>query len=120
MTKPSQPVTNLADIISAEDLRKIQEHKLDTSGHMPVDNEWLIMACWLKIAGWEGYMALKNDEISLAEVLTILEAERRLDYGMHYRNAEASFIGAISAGQKKPAQLFKKLTKDIIKQTKVE
>lgn len=115
-----QKPRNLLDEVSPEDLEKVKAHKASTAGSMPVDIEWLISAEWLKLAGWEGYVAYKRDEITLAEMLTLIEANRRLEYRKMFENSQASFIGAVSAQSRKPSSTFKSLTKIIIKHTKAD
>lgn len=124
--KKSQ-VKNLLNEISPEDLEKIELYQSNTKGAFPVDNEWLILAEWLKIAGYQAYLDAKNDTVdsdgnlilTMAEILTLIEATRKLNYVAQYRNSESSFIGAVSAQAKRPSSTFKSLTKKIINKTKV-
>lgn len=120
MDKQPRQTRNLLDEVSAEDLAKVEAHKASTEGAMPVDLEWMIVAEWLRLAGWDGYMAFKQDEITLAEVLTIIEANRKIEARKTFEDMQSSFVGAISAQTKKPTSTFKSLTKNIIKQTKVD
>lgn len=115
-----QKPRNLLDEVSPEDLEKVKAHKASTAGSMPVDTEWMIATEWLKLAGWQGYLAYKNDEITLAEMLTLIEANRRLEYRKMFDASQTSFIGSISSQSKKPANTFKALTKAIIKRTKAD
>lgn len=105
--------------ISAEDLAKIKAHQASTEGAYPVDNEWLLLAEFGKAYGWEAYKDARDDRIGAPEMLTLIEANRKLEAIHLYQSAYASFTGAASAKSKKPAVAFKSLTKDIIKQTKV-
>lgn len=111
---------NLLDEISPEDLQKIRDHKASTKGAFPVDVEWMLLAEFAKAYGWAAYMAAKNDEIIAAEMLTLIEANRKLEARQTFLDMQSAFVGAVSATQKKPTNIFKRLTKDIIKQTKVE
>lgn len=117
---PKLPTRNLLDDISAEDLAKIEAHQAETKGAMPVDVEWLLLAEFAKAYGWEAYMAAKNDEISAAEMLTLIEANRKLEARRMFEDAQTAFVGAASAQTKKPTNTFKQLTKDIIKRTKAD
>lgn len=109
------------DSISSEDLAKIEAHQAKTDGAYKVDQEWLLIAEFAKaFGGWRAYLAVKNDEISIAEMLTLIEANRRLLQVETFSNAHSSFIGSVSAQSKKPANTFKSLTKDIIKKTKAD
>lgn len=106
--------------VSAEDLEKIKAHKAATKGSMPVDMFWLVAAEFARAFGWEAYMAFKNDEIDLAEMLTMVEANRRLEAARMFENTQAAFVGAVSAQSKKPGNTFKRLTKELIRKTKVD
>lgn len=110
---------NLLDEISPEDLAKVRAHKASTKGAYKVDMEWLLLAEFGKAYGWNAYLAAKNDEISLAEMLTLIEANRKLEARQTFLNMQSSFVGSVSASQKKPSSVFQRLTKNIIKQTKV-
>lgn len=117
---PKLPTRNLLDDISAEDLAKIEAHKADTKGAMPVDVEWLLLAEFAKAYGWGAYMSARNDEISAAEMLTLVEANRKLEARRMFEDSQTAFVGAVSAQTKKPTNTFKNLTKDIIKKTKAD
>lgn len=108
------------DSITPEEFEKIKAHQANTKGALPVDNEWLLLAEFAKAYGWGAYLSVSNDEITLPEMLTLIEANRKLEAIDHYKNAQASLIGAGSAQSKKPAETFRKLTKDIIKKTKAQ
>ena len=107
---------NLLDTLSPEDLQKIRQHQ---SSKIPIDNEWLALAEFAKAYGWEAYRDAVNDVITVDEMMTMLEASRKLDALNHYRMAHASFIGAGAANSKRPNSTFKRMTKDIIKQAKI-
>lgn len=111
---------NLLDEVSPEDLAKLRAHQASTKGAMQVDMEWMLLAEFAKAYGWEAYKAARNDDISLVEMLTLIEANRKLEARRTFLDMQSSFVGAVSAQQKKPTSIFKRLTKDIIKQTKVD
>lgn len=108
------------DEISAEDLAKIKAHQASTDGAYPVDNEWLLLAEFGKAYGWEAYKDARDDKIGAPEMLTLIEANRKLEAMQLYKASYASLVGAGSAQAKKPSSVFKSMTKDIIKQTKVQ
>lgn len=116
------------DEISAEDLAKIQAHKASTKGSLPVDNEWLLLAEFGITFGWQAYLDAKNDRrdengnlyVNGAEMMTLIEASRRLRAGEMFENAQTSFIGAVSGQTKKAAQTFNNLTKGLIKRMKAD
>lgn len=103
------------DQIPDEDLAKVESYQASVNGALPVDEEWLLLAEFAMKFGWEAYKEVREDRISTSEMLTLVSASRKLDYKRMYDNAQTSFIGAGSAGSKKPGTTFKKLTKDILK-----
>lgn len=109
----------LLDNVSAEELAKVQAHQASTKGAFPVDLEWLLFAEFAKAYGWQAYLAVRRDEIKLDEMLTLIEANRILENKKLFEDMQSSFVGAISAQTKKPVSTFQKLTKDVIKKTKV-
>lgn len=114
--------------LSAEDLEKIQAYQASTAGAMPVDNEWMLLAEFAKAFGWQAYLDAKNDArdengnlvVDAVEMLTLIEANRKLEAIQHFKDAQASLIGSGSAQSKKPSSTFKSLTRDIIKQTRLQ
>jgi hypothetical protein len=117
---PKSQTRNLLDSASAEDLAKIEEHQASTDGAYPVDNEWLLLAEFAKAYGWQAYLDARDDKIGMPEMLTLVEANRKLQSLELYRASLASLIGSGSAQAKKPSSAFKSMTKDMIKQAKVK
>lgn len=108
------------DEISPEELAKVKAHQASTQGAFEVDKEWLLLAEFGMKFGWEAYVAAKSDQIGFEEMLTLIEASRKLELVQMYNDARVSFIGAISANQKNPGVAFNKLTRDIINKSKVK
>lgn len=108
------------DEISADDLAKVKQHQAKTTNAYPVDNEWMLLAEFAQRYGWLAYMAVKNDEIPVEEMMTLIEAGRKLDSLQQLYDAQATFAGAGSAQSTKPSQTFKSLTKNMIKNMKVD
>lgn len=108
------------DNIPAEDLAKIQAYQAKTSGAYKVDDEWLILAEFAKAYGWQAYLDVRADKISLAEMMTLIEAHRKLKYLDTFMDAKAAFIGAGSVRTKSPSKTFDSLTKDIIKRAEAD
>lgn len=111
---------NPLETLSKADLDKIAKLKASTEGHYKVDNEWLLLTEFALKFGWDAYRDAKEDRILLSEMLTLLEASRRLDNYEFYKAAQASFIGAGSARSKKPSNTFKQLTRKILKGMKAD
>lgn len=107
------------DSITPEELEKVKAHQAKTSG-VPVDNEWLLMAEFGMLFGWEAYKAARDDEIDSNEMATLITAGRKVKAKDTLDNAQTAFIGSASAQSKKPAQTFKSLVNPIIKQTKAD
>lgn len=110
-------VVNLLDTLPAEDIDKILEHNNSSKGS--VDDEWMILGRFGAAFGYDAYKAAINDEVTLQEVMILLEAKDKLDMSQMYRDAQAAFIGAASANSKKPGSTFKRLTKEIVRRLKV-
>ena len=116
------------DNISSEDLEKIQKHQASTKGALTVDNEWLLLTEFALKFGWQAYLDAKNDArddngnliVSSAEMMTLIEASRRLKYRDMFQDAQTSFIGSASSKSKKPTQTFNSLTNNIVKKTKAD
>lgn len=106
------------DNISREELAKIQAHQARTSGAFKVDDEWLLLTEFAKAFGWQAYLDVKADKIDTAEMMTLIEANRRLEYMQMFRDAQASFVGCGSAQSKSPAKTFRSLTDSIIKKVR--
>lgn len=113
----AKKTVNLLDKLSPNDLEKIESHK--SGGEYPLDAEWILLAEFARAFGWQAYLDARDDKIDADEMITLLQANRKLESASHYRNAEAAFIGAVSAQVKRPTQMFKKMTKDILKNAKV-
>lgn len=111
----------LLDSISDDELAKIQAHKASTEGAYKVDQEWLLLAEFGIAYGWQAYLDAKSDQITAAEMLTLVEASRKLRAREMFENAQTSFTGS-AAGQsgKKATSVFKTMTRAIIKRTKVD
>lgn len=80
----------------------------------------MLLAEFAKAFGWEAYKDARDDNISSLEMMTLIEANRKLEAQDYYRLASSSYFGAISATQKKPGAAFTKMTKHITKQMKVQ
>lgn len=108
------------DNITPEEFERVKAHQASTKGAFPVDKEWLLLAEFAKAYGWGAYLAVKNDEISGAEMLTLIEANRKLEARRMFEDSQSAFIGAASAQTKKPSQTFTSLTRAIVKKTKAD
>lgn len=118
--KPQTKTKNLLEIVSQEELKKVEAHKAKTKGALPVDDFWLILAEFGRVYGWEAYKAARDDEIGLEEMMTLVEANRKIEHLDLYKNSLASFIGSGSAQTKRPSSTFKKLTNKFINKAKAD
>lgn len=115
------------DNISDEELAKVKAHQASTQGAYPVDQEWLLLAEFGMKFGWQAYLDAKNDAtdeegnliVTGAEMLTLIEASRKIEWAAIFNDARTSLIGAGSAQSRKPSQTFRSLTKDIVKNTRI-
>lgn len=106
--------------VSAEDLSKIQAHQAQTSNAYPVDDEWLLLAEFAKAFGWHAYLDVKADKVDVAEMMTLIEANRKLEYKRLFMDAQAVLSGSTATHSKSPAKTFKSLMENVIKHTKVD
>lgn len=106
------------DNISPEDQEKIAGKQ--SQDGIVVSPEWMLLAEFGMLYGWDAYMAASRDKITGAEMMTLITAGRKIKASQNYDDAVAAFIGAISGSSKKPGDTFKKLTKDILKAAKVD
>lgn len=114
-----KPTRNLLDKVTPEDLKKIQEYQTTTEGAYPVDQEWMLLAEFAIAYGWQAYLDARDDNITGAEMLTLIEANRKLEAVNIYEITQAVFIGQWSSQSKRPSATFNRLMKDIIRRTKV-
>lgn len=111
------------DSVSAEDLAKIEAHKASTKGSLPIDDEWLLLAEFAIAYGWQAYLDAKNDRldehgnliVSGAEMMTLIEASRRIRARNMYENAQTSFVSDLASQSKNPVQSFNKMSKSMSK-----
>lgn len=108
------------DDISQEDLEKIEKYTASTKGAAKIDEEWLLLTEFALKFGWQAYMEVKSDRISFKEMITLIEASRRLEQFDLYKLSSASFIGSVSANQKKPGSTFNNLTKGMQRKMKAD
>lgn len=105
--------------ISAEDLAKVQRARA-RGDKTKVNAPWLYLAEFGYYYGWQGIEAIRNNEITKAEADKLLSGARKVWSMKVYDYATANLIGSASANSKKPSQTFKKLTQDLIKNTKAD
>ena len=105
------------DAIDVEHLKKIEA--IESSG-IPVDSEWMLLAEFALLYGWEAYKDARDDNISGVEMITLINAGRKLKTLEKYNMAQAVYIGAGSVQAKEPSKAFGKMTKDMIKDMKVD
>lgn len=116
----SQTRQQALDNITPEDLAKVKAHQAKTQSAYKVDDYWLIAAEFARAFGWSAYKDFRQDKIGLEEMMTLIEANRRLEAREAFVQAQSVFIGILSANSKKPSQTFSKLTKGLLKQAKVD
>lgn len=105
------------DAIDVEHLKKIEA--IESSG-TPVDSEWMLLAEFALLYGWEAYKDARDDNISGVEMITLITAGRKLQTMDRFNAAKDTFIAMLAVGAKEPGKSFQKLTKDMIKEMKVD
>lgn len=106
--------------LSQEDIDKVARLKAKHENKVDVEPEHLFMAEFGKHFGWQGYLALRNNEIALEEALWLIEAARIVDTRAEFAYTKAAFIGAGSANSKRPVVTFKNSTKDLLKRMEIK
>lgn len=115
------------DDIALEDLDKVKAHQASTSGGFPVDSEWLLLAEFAQAYGWQAYLDAKNETrdehgnliVDIKEMLTLIEANRKLQSIKQFKSIQSNFYGSIASKSKSPNRAFREVTKEVIKETKV-
>ena len=111
------------DNISEQDLEKIKAYQASTEGAYKVDEEWLLLAEFAITFGWQAYLDVKHDNIDNvtgAEMLTLIEASRKLRAVEMFENSQTSFIGSLAAKTNNPFNYLKKMTKNLAKRMKAD
>ena len=98
-------------------LQRIAQRKAQDQA-TKVDSEWLAIAEFGMYFGWQAVKAVLNDTITSAEMFMLLEGARKVNKLKLYNETRAVFIGTASANSKKPSQTFKRMTKDLIRESK--
>lgn len=106
--------------ISDEDQAILDAYRAKTKSAYPVDDYWLVTAEFVECYGWQAYRDFKNDNIGLEEMMTLIEAKRKIDARKSFDLAQSVFIGCLSANSEKPASTFNRLTKQLLRQTEVD
>lgn len=103
--------------ISEADRQKIESK---TSESLKVDPEWMLLAEFGLMYGWQALLDAKEDRITGAEMMLLITAGRKVQSGYQYDQTLASFIGAVAAGSKNPGSQFGKLTKQMLKKAQAD
>lgn len=118
--------------VTPEQQEKIDRLRQKSEG-VKVDENWLFIAEFGYYYGWDGIEAIRGTGckihgdgelackcLTMEEAATLLAGARKVWKGHLYDRAYASFIGAVSAKVKSPTTQFKKMVKDMIKQSKAD
>lgn len=105
--------------ISEEDRLKVAKLKSSKEA-TKVEVEWLITAEFGYYFGYAGIEAIMNNDISLEIVGKLLAGAHKIDSRKTYDNAFAMFVGGLAANSKNAQASFKKLTKDLLKDSEAD
>ncbi len=105
--------------LKPEDLDRITASR-SKSDSLKIDDEQLFIAEFGKHYGFGGVQAILNNDIDGETASWLLLAARKVNSRFVYDNARACLIGSASAQAKKPSQVFKKATADLVKDMKAE
>jgi hypothetical protein len=113
VVKPNQPTNSLLQL-SPEDLKKItkaREKAEGTRNAIDVDPETYFIAEFGFYFGFEGMMAIINNEIDLELASALLAGAHKVWYANLSDLGYVQFMAAHSAASTKPSENFKKAMK---------
>ena len=96
-------VVNLLDLMSEDEKKRALERfksrmeKTDKFARNRINNEVYLIAEFGSYYGWDGVMAIRNNEITLEEVYLYLEASRKVEYARLVERTNATRIAMESA-----------------------
>ena len=105
------------DNISPEDLEKIQRKN---KKRIKVTSEDMLIAELAMLYGWGAYRDVKDNKISLKEMLIMIEAGRRLEKLESYDALYASYVGSLLPQTKNPNSNFDRIANKILKQAEAD
>jgi hypothetical protein len=105
--------------IKPEDLKKVNNNRSNREA-IVIDDYHLFIAEFGKHYGWGGVRAILDNEIDTDTATWLILAARKIDSRYAFSDARASLIGASSAQSKKPSQVFKKATADLVRDMKAD
>lgn len=104
-------------VLSPEDLEKIRKRR-EREDAIKVDDNWMFIGEFGYYYGWEGVLAILDNQIDFDTAQLLLQASRKVWAGKVYDMGRANFIGAAAARTKKPVDTFNKNTKDLLKDSR--
>jgi hypothetical protein len=104
--------------ITKEELEKVQRLK-ERHQVASIDPEWYFIGQFGMYYGFEGVMAILDNKISMEVANKLMLVAQKIDYKRQYNDMQAVFVGSGSVSSKKPAQTFKKLTKDLLREASI-
>lgn len=115
---------SLDQILPSAFVERRKEELEKPSGYEP-EIEDVIEAEFLMKFGFEAYWALHPEKdrakgINGTEMSRIIAASRKVDFQQMYKDAQASFIGAVSAQSKSPGKAFSTASDRILKNSEVK
>lgn len=105
--------------LSEEDKEKVSRLKIAKSG-TNVELEWLLTAEFGYYYGYAAIEAILENKITMDQVAKLLAGARKLQSKATYNMAHATFIGSGAVNSKNPSAAFKKLTKDLLKDSEAD
>jgi hypothetical protein len=105
--------------VTTAELERIKRNRSKSEG-LKVDAEQLFIAEFGKHFGWGGVQAILNNEIDPDTASYLIQGARKVDARYSYDNAHSALIGSVAAQSKKPSQVFKKATGDLLKSMKAD
>ena len=101
--------------IKPEDLKKIEQRR-DIKESNKIESEWVALAEFGIMFGWEAIKDVDNNVISKYAFNMLLRAGRKVLAINRFDNLESMFTAYISAQSKEPLKTLKSLSSELLKE----
>lgn len=101
--------------LKPEDLKRIEE-KQSIKEANKIDDEWVALAEFGFMFGWEAIKDIDRNVISKSAFMMLLRAGRKVMAIRRFDNTESMFLANVSSQSKESVKTFKKLTDKMLKE----
>lgn len=104
--------------LTAEELARVERARARSEGQH-ISPEWAFVARFGKFYGWQGVIAILNNEIDLETAIMLMRGAEKVHASDVIDLANASYIAGIASRSKKGSQVMKKGLDGYIKDARV-